>query len=753
MKPFRQLVLNEYFEPAAGRAIRVTLAFVLPLIWGLWTGNLGPAVWISLTAQLLSNIIIPGSYPLKMLILSGAALACAVCAVLGTLAAHHPWIATLLMMVLAFLGGFVRQTGNFGPGITVAVLLLYLLSLDHPGNWKTAIQLSTWVCMGGMLSIVFTALAWAFVPFSPFRRSVALVWKALADWLHAFYLQQSQQSASIANPLTALDEQELSFRQAMNDSMEWLSRKQALARARLYRQVYQLVELRRIASQIANGLSALRTTIEQYHHRQAFPGESLGYLLDNLSRTAERLALSIVSHRRENVYFTRLALERSRHSANVWIEQLKASSGESAQRAIEAIQPVLDDVFHQFEEALRILDSWISSRTDFTIFLRQFITSASIPQTIPWVRFPLSFRSFIFRYALRLSLSMGIGVALYLSFHIPHGYWLAMTTMIVLQPEFGATFQKASQRVQGTIAGVIVGSVLFWLHLPIGINLGIVALCSFLMAYFIQRRYAIAACFITIMVIALFHLLEPVTWQLGLIRLLATLAGSALALLGGYAFWPFWEKYRFPSLIQQAIVANAAYLQQIADALAGHHKTFQQFLPYRRKAEISNQNAFLSLRRMQDEPEVHQVFIQNYFILLGHQIRITRILNTLAQYLRHNADTISSSLQRAEPQIHQVMHTLHELLMQSILQLPLTSAHVNRTDQPTMQLDTLQHLHITGIEKPDEVNQQLQLIDELIHLLIREVQGTYQTVRALSETPHADLGISLRTFYDEPSGR
>jgi len=206
-------------------------------------------------------------------------------------------------------------------------------------------------------------------------------------------------------------------------------------------------------------------------------------------------------------------------------------------------------------------------------------------------------------------------------------------------------------------------------------------------------------------------------------------------------------------LIQQAIVANAAYLQQIADALAGHHKTFQQFLPYRRKAEISNQNAFLSLRRMQDEPEVHQVFIQNYFILLGHQIRITRILNTLAQYLRHNADTISSSLQRAEPQIHQVMHTLHELLMQSILQLPLTSAHVNRTDQPTMQLDTLQHLHITGIEKPDEVNQQLQLIHELIHLLIREVQGTYQTARALSDTTHTDLGISLRTFYDKPSGR
>lgn len=703
------------------------------------TGHMGPAVWISLTAQLLSNIIIPGSYPLKILILSGATLACAVCAMLGTLAGHSWWVASLLMMGLAFLGGFVRQTGNFGPGITVSVLLLYLLTLDHPGHWPEAQHLFVWVLIGGLLAILFTAIAWLFVPFSPFRRSVALVWKALADWLHAFYhAQQLQQSHPSPDPIDRLDEQELAFRQAMNDSMEWLSRKQALSRARLYRQVYQLVELRRIASQMANTLSALRTTIDQYRTHAHFPREGLLYMLDNLSRTAERLALSIITHRRENVYFTRISLQRSRHSANLWMEQLKAMPTSSSLHPAEAIRPILEAIFEQLEEALQILEGWISSRTDFTVFLRQFMTSASIPQTIPWVRFPLSFRSFIFRYALRLSLAMGIGVALYKYFHIPHGYWLAMTTMIVLQPEFGATFQKASQRVQGTLAGVIVGSILFWLHLPLGVNLCIVAFCSFWMAYFIQRRYAVAAFFITIMVIALFHLLEPVTWQLGLIRLLVTLAGSALALVGGYAFWPFWEKYRFPTLLSQAIEANAAYLQQIAAALAGQCKTFQQLLPYRRKAEISNQNAFLSLRRMQDEPAAHQQYVQDYFIILGHQIRITRLLNTLGQYLRkdhNNAHPVPPEILQHQQQI---MQKLDQLMHETLKLLPtgLSESHhaAAADDSKGQSLSVLEQYQPEILETYSSEKHQWQLMQEWIKLLIREVQGSYQAMKVIKET-------------------
>jgi uncharacterized membrane protein YccC len=261
LKSIHQIVLNEYFEPAAGRAVRVTLAFVLPLIWGMVTGNMAPAVWICITAQILSNVTIQGSYPLKLLILSGGVLACAVCGALGTLAGHHWLVAAVLMAILAFLGGFVRQSGNYGPGITIGVLLIYLLALDQPGESVLAGENFAWIFIGGVLALLFTLLAWMFVPFSPFRRSIALTWKALADWLDIF--EEANETGSSENSsVTSLDEKELLLRNELNSSMELLSRKQALAHAKQNRYSFRLVELRRMASEAGNALSSLQTLKE-----------------------------------------------------------------------------------------------------------------------------------------------------------------------------------------------------------------------------------------------------------------------------------------------------------------------------------------------------------------------------------------------------------------------------------------------------------------------------------------------------------
>src|SRR5690348_4492372 len=302
MKSFRQIVLDEYFEPSAGKALRVTLAFILPLIWGMLTGNMEPAVWIAITAQILSNVKIRGAYPLKLLILSGAVLACAVCAALGTLAGGNWLVATLLMMALAFPGGFVRQSGDHGPGITVGVLLLYLLSLDHPGNMILAGKMFLWVLAGGVLALLFTLLAWAFVPFSPFRRSIALTWKALSDWLGAFSLQAD--TGSMQGPVNELDEKELFFRGELNNSMETLSRRQALSHARQNRFSYQLVELRRIASFAGNVISSLRVLMDTAAKNEQFPAKLFHFLLENMAQVTHRISLSIITHRPEDIYAT-----------------------------------------------------------------------------------------------------------------------------------------------------------------------------------------------------------------------------------------------------------------------------------------------------------------------------------------------------------------------------------------------------------------------------------------------------------------
>lgn len=650
MKSLHQIVLNEYFEPSAGRAVRVTLALILPLVWGMTTHHLEPAVWISITAQILSNISIQGSYPLKLLLLSGAVIACAVCGALGVLAGHHWVMASILMMILAFLGGFVRQSGNYGPGVTVGVLLMYLLTMDHPGNFMMAEKIFFWMLTGGLIALLLTLLAWAFVPFSPFRRSIALTWKALGEWLETFSLK----IGTTSDPVTILDEKELLLRNELANSMEILSRKQALSHAMQNRYSYRLVELRRMVSEAGNVVSSLQTLIEPLISRKEFPDEPFRNTMEILARAANRIALSIITHRPEDVYASRLSIEKSRQYIKMF---LKESENPSLSLSLKPVSETFQALIQSFESAQTLIERAIPPKGNMTFFLRNFLTGITIPQQVPWVRFEFSSRSFTFRYALRLALGMGIGVAVYKYFNVPHGYWIAMTVMIIMQPEFGATFKKAFQRMKGTILGVMVGSLLFLLHLPLLLAILIVTVCSFLMTWYLLRNYAVAAFFITMMVIALFHLIEPVTWQLGGIRLINTIAGCGLAMLGGFAFWPLWEKYRFPALLNKAVSANRSYLYTITNALAeGKEKTFNNFVKVRREAEMNNNNAFLSLRRMKGEPDKEQQHIGEFFILAGQSVRITRFLNTI------NRQIIAFSPHRPvswiEPYSHKIDHLL-----------------------------------------------------------------------------------------------
>lgn len=718
LKSFHQLILDEYFEPTIGKAIRVTIAFVLPLIWGFMTDYIDAAVWIAITAQILCNVNIQGSYPVKMLLLSGAVLACCVCTAFGTLAGHHWLLAAGLMFILAFLGGFVRQSGSHGPGVTIGVLLLYLLSLDHPGDLVMVGKMFVWILTGGILALVFTLVSWAFVPFNPFRHSIANTWKALSDWLDVF----SKNVSHTEEPKTApgdLDEKELALRVELNKSMEMLSRNQAIAHSRQNRISYQLVELRRIASFAGTTVSSLSAVTEGNPSSHKL----FKYVLENLSQSAYRIALSIITNRPEDIYAVRLSMERTKQSINAFLEEVYEMPVHPPEKPL---QQALQDMVSYLEEALSILERFRRQNANMTFYLRNFFTGMTIPQKIPWVRFEFNSRSFTFRFAVRLALAMSMGIGIYKYFHIPHGYWIAMTVMIVLQPEFGATIKKALDRLKGTISGAVFGSLLFLIPMPFWMNVSIVALCSLLMTFYLLRNYAIAAFFITIMVIALFHLLEPVTWQLGGIRFLNTLGGAGLALLGGFAFFPLWERYRFPELIKQAIEANKNYTDMLLHTLVeGSKKNRMYFVKTRREAEMNNNNAFHSLKRMKEEPEQKQSNRQLFFIIAGHNIRITRLLNALNQQI-----TNSAYEHIPWPEIRDYQDQI-ERLLECIATVFETNNSVKKNELPpadeaVKKINSFLHDMSFSVKGDDR-----KIIAEILERITKEVLGLYYSIEKL----------------------
>ncbi len=719
----KSVFLDEYFEPALGRAIRSTLAFILPLLWGLTIGNMGAAVWIAIGAQLLSTVNVSGSYPMKLLVMSGAIIASGIAGMLGILVGGSWILSTLLMLILAFFGGFVRQSGSHGPGIMLSVLLIYLLSLNLSGGFAAAGKMFIWVLSGGLIALIFTLLYWVFIPFSPFRRSVSYAWKAMSDWV-SLLAETISKGQEDGNPVNELDEKEFAFREELSNSMELLSRHQGIRHGHRNRLSYQLVELRRIVSFSDPALTSLIDALGQVKTNPEFPEKLLFYILENLSQAMRRIAISIISNRPEDVYATGLIIRRIKNNIELLEKDLpKSISKIAGEQTVRSLNELTD----YLEEAMGFLQ-WMSHKSgSMTFFIRNFFTGMTIPQKLPVVRFTFSPKSFTFRFSLRLALAMAIGVAVYKIFNVSKGYWIAMTAMIILQPELGATFTKALDRLKGTLSGAIIGSLIFLFPLPLSIKMAVVLFSAFVMMYYIQHNYALAAFFITIMVIALYHLLEPVTWQIALIRVLNTLGGAGLALLGGYAFFPLWERYRFPALMAKAIAANKDYFSSLLTTVSsGIHWTNMNFIKPRREAEITNSNAFQSLRRMKSEPQKMQTNRQLYFLLIGYNIRLTRLIKTLNQQLIKYPGLVGfGNLQSFKRMIEEMLEGAGKKAEQEFSFEPEKQLHPD---------EIIRQINLLLKELPDAGSDQ-KLIKGLLERITKETVGLYYAIDQIKAPP------------------
>jgi uncharacterized membrane protein YccC len=85
------------------------------------------------------------------------------------------------------------------------------------------------------------------------------------------------------------------------------------------------------------------------------------------------------------------------------------------------------------------------------------------------MRGQLQWTSPILRHALRLSAATAVGTAVARFGGVGHGYWIALTVLMVLRPETAHTYTRCAGRVAAVAAGVVVASGLATLWHPTGL--------------------------------------------------------------------------------------------------------------------------------------------------------------------------------------------------------------------------------------------------------------------------------------------
>jgi uncharacterized membrane protein YccC len=172
----------------------------------------------------------------------------------------------------------------------------------------------------------------------------------------------------------------------------------------------------------------------------------------------------------------------------------------------------------------------------------------------------LNWQSIIARHALRFALVTCAAVGVFWVFPPPFGYWVPLTVTVVLKPYAGVTVSRTVQRVVGTVSGVLIGTALMPLLPDVVAQITATAAAFFSLMLVLPFNYSLAIFFLSLGIVPFEHAAMPdLTLDVGLLRVVATVIGGMLGLVGGHLLWPNFERRELPALLQRCLRSAAAY--------------------------------------------------------------------------------------------------------------------------------------------------------------------------------------------------
>ena len=148
------------------------------------------------------------------------------------------------------------------------------------------------------------------------------------------------------------------------------------------------------------------------------------------------------------------------------------------------------------------------------------------------LRAALTPQSAAFHYAVRCSATVTVAGLVQHFSALPNGYWVPMTALIVLKPDFQQTFFRGVERVIGTMIGAGLATLLVHeLQLDLATTGLLVVLFAWLGYALINVNYALYAVFLTAYIVFLLDFGGLSTHVVVLHRTVNTALGGGLALL------------------------------------------------------------------------------------------------------------------------------------------------------------------------------------------------------------------------------
>jgi uncharacterized membrane protein YccC len=447
------------------------------------------------------------------------------------------------------------------------------------------------VLLGGLVQVLLLLTVWPLRRSPVERRSLAAVYRSLAAY--AATLPDGHRAPPDSRPLT-------DARRALRDPQPFLRDAQVQVFQGLHDEAERVRTTLAALAHVREPLVGVPSRAEAVAALDALAVEAASLLRDiaaaaELPRSAARAAaLGAAGPEHAPERWARLAA-----CAAVLREQADAAGparGHVGASLLGELERLASALLGQLQAVARL--SRASSEP-----LRPRARSSAWRDALPTLRADLTLRSAVLRHALRLSGALGAGTLLAGALPFEHRYWLPLTALVVLKPDFTSTFTRGIGRIVGTAAGALLASgVAAWLR-PGPLLLVLLAVLTAWACYAVLfANYALYGLSVTAFVVFLLSFAGLPEGDAVVDRVEATVLGGALALLA-YAVWPTWERVRTPEQLARLLEAQARYgttlLEQYADP---SRRDLPVLAELRASARLARANAEASVERSRVEP-------------------------------------------------------------------------------------------------------------------------------------------------------
>ncbi len=575
---------------SVSEGIRAGLAAALPSLLAISLHR--PSLDFAALGALFTCVVDPGG-PLRrrfVVMLGFVAAGAVLLAAFSVLRGIALWLVLPFAAVVLFGGMMMRVWGQHwqSPGNMLAVMML--LAVDAPLRPREAPLIGLTFGLGGLWALLLALVLWRIHPYGPARRANAEVWDRLASATRELRrLAEAQLASAAGGPPVDLQDWDVHARARRGAIRAAIERARSVTgetlRARGPSGASGALSLIRLeaADQLFGLLIALADIVEGAGTPQRRAALRLLRRIEPLLRLAAR----VVGQRR--------TLPTGRLLDHV--ERLVATStGDS----------MIDRAAAGIAEKLRI---------PLTPAPGEPAAGTAAPGRLPgWRRriaSPLAanlrWDSAVLRHAARVTVLVCPALLWTQLARNDYTHWLTITLVLVLQPYFAATSQRALERIGGTLVGGLVAGSLAWVaHTPLQVALMLPVLCTLALAMR-QVSYGLFIAFYTPVIVLLVESARPgeSEWMIAAMRMLFTLAGGLLALLGILVLWPSWEPGRLGQALRTTLLAHASYAGIVLRLPLGEADEAAASRA-RRAAGLASNNLEASLSRAMQEPRARR---------------------------------------------------------------------------------------------------------------------------------------------------